>query len=150
MYSTISQSTIITSPIGFNIALTNLDTRLKQHCINVVPTLRNVVLTLCNVVSTLFQCRALKLYQGRATLKIRRWILFYFQRRINVISTLIHNAETTLIRCWNVRSGSPEKNTCIQIETVLSLRRTVKLNLWTDEGSSDSQKSVSFNSGVMW
>ena len=26
--------TIITSPIGFNIALTNVDARLKQRCIN--------------------------------------------------------------------------------------------------------------------
>ena len=36
----------------FNIVLTNVDTRLKQRCINVVPTLCNVVLPLCNVVST--------------------------------------------------------------------------------------------------
>ena len=98
MYSTISQSTIITSPIGFNIGLTNVDARLKQRCINVVPTLCNVVSTLCNVVSTLFQRRALTLYQRCATLKIRRRILFHFQRRINVILTLIHNVETTLIR----------------------------------------------------
>ena len=42
MYSAISQSTIITSPIGFNIALTNIDARLKQRCINVVSTLCNV------------------------------------------------------------------------------------------------------------
>ena len=52
----ITQSTIITSPIGFNIGLTNVDARLKQRCINVVP-------TLCNVVSTLFQRLALTLYQ---------------------------------------------------------------------------------------
>ena len=80
----ITQSTIITSPIGFNIGLTNVDTRLKQRCINVA--------------STLFQCRALTLYQRCAMLKIRRRMLFHFQRRINVISTLIHNVETTLIR----------------------------------------------------
>ena len=86
MYSTISQSTIITSPIGFNIALTNVDARLKQRCINVVPTLCNVVSTLCNVVSTLFQRRALTFYQRCATLKIWRRILFHFQRQINVIS----------------------------------------------------------------
>ena len=95
MYSTISQSTIITSPIGFNIALTNVDARLKQRCINVVP-------TLCNVVSTLFQRRALTLYQRCATLKIRRRILFHFQRRINVISTLIQNVDPTL-KCWLVK-----------------------------------------------
>ena len=52
MYSTISQSTIITSPIGFNIGLTNVDARLKQRCINVVSTFCNVFSTLCNVVST--------------------------------------------------------------------------------------------------
>ena len=75
----VTQSAIITSPIGFNIGLTNVDTRLKQLCINVV--------------STLFQRRALTLYQRCATLKIRRQILFHFQRRINVISTLIH-------KCW--------------------------------------------------
>ena len=88
MYSTISQSTIITSPIGFNIGLTNVDTRLKQRCINVV--------------STLFQRRALTLYQRCATFKIRCRFLFHFQRRINFFSTLIHNDETTLIRRWNV------------------------------------------------
>ena len=102
MYSTISQSTIITSPIGFNLALTNVHARLKQRCINVVSTLWDVVLSLCNFVSTLFQRRALRLYQRCATMKIRRRILFHFQRRINVISTLIHNVETTLIRRWNV------------------------------------------------
>ena len=81
---TITQSTIITSPIGFNIGLTNVDTRLKQRCINVV--------------STLFQRRALTLYQSCATLKIRRHIFFHFQCWINVISVLIHNVETMLIR----------------------------------------------------
>ena len=79
------------SPIGFNIGLTNVDARLKQRCINVVP-------TLCNVVLTLFQRRALTLYQRCATLKVRRLILFHFQCRINVISMLIHSDETTLIR----------------------------------------------------
>ena len=86
---TITQSTIITSPIGFNIGLTNVDASLKQ------PTLRNVV-------STLFQSRTLTLYQLCAMLKIRHQILFHFQLRINVISMLIHNVETTLIRSWNV------------------------------------------------
>ena len=86
----ITQSTV-TSPIGFNKGLTNVDARLKQRCINLVP-------TLCNVVSTLFQRRALMLYQRCATLKNRRRIFFHFQRQINVISTLIHNVETTLIR----------------------------------------------------
>ena len=82
-YSSICKSIIITSPIGFNIALTNVDARLKQRCINVVPTLCNVVLTLCNVVSTLFQRCALTLYQHCATLKVQRRILFhlYMYRR---------------------------------------------------------------------
>ena len=95
VYSTISQSTIITSLIGFNIALTNVDARLKQLCINLVP-------LLCNFVLTLFQRRALTLYQRCETLKIRCRFLFHFQRRINFFSTLIHNDETTLIRRWNV------------------------------------------------
>ena len=99
---TITQSTIITYPIGFNIGSTNVDARLKQRCINFVPALCNIVLTLCNVVSTLFQRRTQTLYQRCATLKIRRWILSHFQHRINVISTLIHNVEATLIRRWNV------------------------------------------------
>ena len=40
------------------------------------------------VVSTLFQRRTPTLYQHCAALKIRLRILFHFQRRINVISTL--------------------------------------------------------------
>ena len=113
-YSSICKSIIITSPIGFNIALTNVDTRLKQRCINVVPTLCNVVQTLCNVVLTLFQRRALTLYQRCATFKIGRRILFYFQRRINVISTLIHNVAWvyvfgTWIAILSFISGKPLK-----------------------------------------
>ena len=62
----------------------------------------NFVSTFCNVVSKLFQRRALTLYQRCATLKIRCRILFHFQCRINIISTLIHNVETTLIPRRNV------------------------------------------------
>ena len=62
-YSCICKSTIITSPITFNIALTNIDAMLKQRCINIVPTLRNVV-------STLFKRWALQLYERCAKLKI--------------------------------------------------------------------------------
>ena len=55
MYSAISQSTIIISPIGFNITLTNVNARLKQRCINVVPTFYNVVMTSgTDAVSTLY------------------------------------------------------------------------------------------------
>ena len=55
-----------------------------------------------NVVSTLFQRRSPTLSQRCAMLLIGCRILFHFQRQINVISTLIHNVETTLIRRWNV------------------------------------------------
>ena len=75
---------------------------LIQRCINVVQRYFDVASTLCNVVSTLFQRRCPTLYQRCATVENRRRILFHFQRRINVISTLIHNVETTLIRRWNV------------------------------------------------
>ena len=53
--------------------LTNFD-RLKQRCINVV--------------STLFQRRALTLYQRCGTLKIRRRILFHFQSFISIFHIL--------------------------------------------------------------
>ena len=46
----------IKSPIGFHIALINVEATLKQRGCNVVS-------TLCNVVSTLFEHRALALYQ---------------------------------------------------------------------------------------
>ena len=58
--------------------------------------------TFCKLDLTLFQCWTPTLCECCATLKTRLWILFYFQRRINVISTAIHNVETTLIRRWNV------------------------------------------------
>ena len=86
-YSSNYKSIIITSPIGFDIVLTNDEATLKQRWCAVVS-------TLCNVVSKLFERRALTLYQRYAMLEIRCWILFHFQRRINVI----HNVETMLIR----------------------------------------------------
>ena len=47
---TITQSTIITSPIGFDIGLTNVDARLKQRCFDIVSTSgTDVVSKLCNV-----------------------------------------------------------------------------------------------------
>ena len=75
---------LITSPTGFDIAFPNIEDTLKQRE--------------DKVVSTLFQRRTTTLYQRCGTWKIRRRILFRFQRRINVISTLIHNVEATLIR----------------------------------------------------
>ena len=74
----------------------------------------NVVLTLCNVISTLFQRQALAFCQRCTTLKIRRQILFHFQRRINVISTLI--------RRWNFGYGN------------LVLKENKKgMNIWIDK-----------------
>ena len=77
---------------------------MKQPWYNVVSTLKQCwpeVEILCSVVSTLFQRQVLTLYQRCATLKTRRPSLFHFQNRTNVISTLIHNVETTLIRRRN-------------------------------------------------
>ena len=71
---------IITSPVGFDIVLTNVEATLKQRWHD----------------STLTQLWALILYQRCAMLKIRRRVLFHFQRWINVISTLAHNVETML------------------------------------------------------
>ena len=92
-YSSICKS-IITSSIGFNLALTNLDARLKQRCINVLLTLPNVVWTLCNV-STLFQRCALTLHDRCECWKSD--VGFYFICFI----VLIHNVETMLIRRCN-------------------------------------------------
>ena len=95
-YPSIYKSITITSLTGFNTALqqysfiASVQLTSKLRCNNVDTTLRNVV-------STLFQRRALTLYQRYATLKIRSRILFHFQRRINVVSTLIHNVVSTLI-----------------------------------------------------
>ena len=94
-------------------ALTDVETTLKQHWDNVISTLKQrwkdvvqrwktVALTLCNVDLTLIQRWTPALYWGCATLKIRLPILFHFQRRIKVISTVIHNVETTLISRQNV------------------------------------------------
>ena len=95
-YSSIYKSIIITSLIGFNIALQQYSTIAS---IQLTSKLRcnNLDKTLYQRCATLFQRWALTLYQRCAMLKIRRRILFHFQRRINVISTLIHNFETTLI-----------------------------------------------------
>ena len=89
-YSSIYKSIIITNLIGLDIALQHY-----SFIASIQLTSNNVVTTLM-VVSTLFQGWALTLYQRCVTLKIRRRILFHFQRRINVISTLIHNVETKL------------------------------------------------------
>ena len=43
-----------------------------------------------------FQPRTPTLHQPYTALKIRRRILFHFQRRVNVVSTLIQDIKTTL------------------------------------------------------
>ena len=101
-YSSIYKSIIITSLVWFNIALTEVEATLQQRWYIVVSTLWNVVLTL-------FQRRTLTLYQHYITLKIRRWILRHFQRRTNVISTLIQKFDPTLkfgwVRMWALIFG---------------------------------------------
>ena len=57
---------------------------------------------MCNVDLTLLQRWTKTLYQCCAMLKIKLRFLFHFQRRINVISTVIQNVETMLTRRWNV------------------------------------------------
>ena len=77
----------MTSSIGFNEILTNIDTTLKQcrdklyqRCFNVVPTLdSNAVTKLCNVENTMSN------FVSFSTLD-----QLYFK--------LIHNVETTLIQ----------------------------------------------------
>ena len=71
--------------------------RLKQRCINVVPTLCNVVLALCNVISTLFQRWALTLYQRCASWKSDVGFCFIF----NVGSTLFQRWSPTLKHSWS-------------------------------------------------
>ena len=73
IYLQIYKSVLITCPTSFDIAFTNVEDTLKQR--------RDKVL------STLFQHRTPTLYQRCAKLKIRRRILFHFQRRIKVISS---------------------------------------------------------------
>ena len=73
---TITQSTIITSPIGFNIGLTNVDTRLNRRCFNIG--------------------------HWRCINVVQRWksdVRFCFI--FNVGSTLFQRWSTTLIRRWN-------------------------------------------------
>ena len=52
-YSPIYKSMTITSPIWLNVALTNVNARLKHRFYNVVSMFCKVVSTLCNVVLTL-------------------------------------------------------------------------------------------------
>ena len=80
----IYKSVLITSPIGLKPCWNNIEMKLHQRYFNIVLTSEtDVVPTLCN-------------------LEYPTSDLFHFQHRNNVISTLIHNVETTLIRRWNV------------------------------------------------
>ena len=70
---------------------------------NVASTLYQRCPTLFRYCVTLFlRCFNVRHWRCVNFVKIRRRILFHFQRRISVISTLIHNVETTVIRRWNV------------------------------------------------
>ena len=94
----------------------------------------NIETTLCNgwddVVQRWFSIASMltsTLYQCSATLNIRFQILFHFQRRINVIWTVIYNVETTLIWRWNVgRVVSMEK---LILRTILPATLLTKWNL---------------------
>ena len=91
MYSTILQSIIITILIWFNIALTNVDARLKQRCINVVPKLSNVFFSRC------FNAR-----HWRCINVVQRWKSEVGCCSIfNVGSTLFLRWSTTLKQRWN-------------------------------------------------
>ena len=92
---------LFTSQIGFDVALTNVEATLKQRWNDVVQYWKTVSSMLRNIDLTFFHCWTPTLYHCCATLKIRFRILFHFHRRINVVSTVIQNLETTLIRRWN-------------------------------------------------
>ena len=98
MYSTISQSTSIISPIGFNIALTNIHARLKQRCINVVQRCFDIASTLCNVVSMYCFNVGIDVVSTLCNVENQTDVGFYFI--FNVGSTLFQR--WSLIRRWNV------------------------------------------------
>ena len=94
MYSTIPQSTIITSQSGFNIALTNVNARLKQCCINIVPVLFRRWVKL--------SWRCFNVEHWRCINVLQRWksdvgFCFIF----NVGSTLFQRWSTTLKQRWS-------------------------------------------------
>ena len=68
-------------------------------------------------------------------MKIRCRILFNFHRRINFISTLIHNFETTLIQCWNVGwdiSANPQSSQLQNLTRWWIMKRgTTQKVVWT-------------------
>ena len=94
MYSTIPQSTIITSQSGFNIALTNVNARLKQCCINIVPVLFRRWVKL--------SWRCFNVEHWRCINVLQRWksdVRFCFI--FNVGSMLLQRWTTTLKQRWS-------------------------------------------------
>ena len=90
MYWTISQSTIITSPTGFNIALTNVDARLKQRCIKLLQ----------RCVTLFWGC--FNVGHWRCINVVQRWKSddwFYFI--FNFGSTLFQRWSTALKKRWS-------------------------------------------------
>ena len=94
---TITQSTIVTGPIGFNIGLTNVNARLS----NVVSTLYQRCVTLFRRCVTLFR-HCFNVGHWRCINIVQRWksdIGFCFI--FNVGSTLFQLWSTTLKRRWS-------------------------------------------------
>ena len=85
-------------------------------------------LTLYNVDLTLYQPLTPTLCQCCATWKIWFRILFNFQCRMNVIWTVIYNAETTLIQRWNV--GRVVSMETLILRTILPATSLTKWNFW--------------------
>ena len=71
---------------------------LIQRCVNVVQRCFNAVQRSFDVVSTLGS----DIVSSLSNVEKSTSDFVIFQRRINIISTLIHKVETTLIRRWNI------------------------------------------------
>ena len=128
-----------TGQISFDIALTNVETTLKRRWDNIISTSKQdwndvaqnwkmVASALCNVDLTLFQRWTPTLYQCCATLENRFRILLYFQRRINVLSVVICDVETMLIRLWNVSWAVSVKK--LILRNILPAPLLTKLNFY--------------------
>ena len=97
---------IFNSPIGFDIVSTTsklhqdiVDTMLHRRWARLFRRCFNVMQCCFDGFSTLWSDFVSTLYNVE---KPDVGFCFHFQRQINVISPLIHNIETTLIRRWNV------------------------------------------------
>ena len=87
-----------------------------------------VASTMSNIDLTLFKLWTPIQYRYCATLKVQPRTLFHFQCRINVISTVIHNAETPVIRCWN--GGCVVSMKKLILRNILPAILLAKWNLW--------------------